>query len=68
MKDNGNTYKNAVKQKHLFQRMLAKGSIYKQIATCVENSNQNIVECSRLVIKKFMKTVYFFARTQFAIR
>ena len=65
---NGNTHKNAVKQKHLFQRMRAKGSIYKQIVTCVENSNQNIVECSRRVIKKFMKTVYFFARKQFAIR
>ena len=27
---NGNTHKNAVKQKQLFQRMHAKGSIYKQ--------------------------------------
>ena len=65
---NGNTHKNAVKQKQLFQRMRAKGSIYKQIVTGVGNSNQRIVERNRRVIKKFMKTVYFFARKRFAIR
>ena len=65
---NGNTHKNAVKQKQLFQRMRAKGSIYKQIVTSVGNSNQSIVERNRRVITKFMKTVYFFARKRFAIR
>ena len=65
---NGNTHKNAVKQKHLFLTMRAKGSIYKQIVSCVGNSNQSIVGRGRRVIKKFMKTVYFFARKQFAIR
>ena len=38
--------------------MHVKGSIYKQ----------SIVECNQRVIKKFMKTVYFFAWKQFAIR
>ena len=56
---NGNSHKNAVKQKQLLQRMHAKGSIYKQIVTGVGNSNQSIVECNQRVIKKFMKTVYF---------
>ena len=48
--------------------MHAKGSIYKQIVTGTGNSNQSIVECNWRAIKKFMKTVYFFARKQFAIR
>ena len=54
---NGNTHKNVVKQKQLFQRMRAKGSIYEQIVIGVGNSNQSIVERNRRVIKKFMKTV-----------
>ena len=60
---NGNTHKNAVKKKQLFQRMRAKGSIYTQLVTGVGNSNQSIVERS---VKKFMKTV--FARKRLAIR
>ena len=38
------------------------------IVTGTGNSNQSIVECNWRVIKKFMKTVYFLARKQFAIR
>ena len=48
--------------------MRAKGSIYKQIVTGIGNSNQSIVERNHWVIKKFMKTVYFFAQKWFAIR
>ena len=59
---NGNTHRNAVKQKQLFQKMLAKGGIYVQIVAGVGNSNQSIVERNRQVIKKFMKTVNFFAQ------
>ena len=54
---NGNTHKNAVKQKQLLQRIRTKGGIYKQIVTGVGNSNQSKVESNRRVIKKFMKTV-----------
>ena len=57
-----------MKQKQLFQRMRAKGSIHKQIVTGVGNSNQSIVERNRPVIQKLMKSVYFFARKRFAIR
>ena len=56
---NGNTHKNAVKQKQLFQRMCARVSIYKQIVRSIGNSNQSIVEHNQQVIKKFMKTVIF---------
>ena len=51
---NNKTHKAAIKQKQMFQRMLVKGSIYKQIITIAGNSNQNVVECNRRVIKKFM--------------
>ena len=56
-RQNGNTHKNAVKQKQLFQRMRANGSINEQIVIGVGNSNQSIVERNQQVIKKFMKTI-----------
>ena len=65
---NSKTYKATIKQKQMFQRMLVKRSIYKQIITKAGNSNQNVVERSRRVIKKFIKTVYFFSRKRFVIR
>ena len=55
----------------MFQRMLGKKSIYKQIITGAGNSNQNVVEHNRRV--KSYKKVYencffFFAQKKFAIR
>ena len=44
----------------MFLRMFVKGSIYKQIINGAGNSNQSDVEHNRRVIKKLMKTVYFF--------
>ena len=65
---NSKTHKAAIKQKHIFQRMNVKHSIYKQIITGAGNSYQNVVQRNRRVIKKFMNTVYSFAQIRFVIR